>query len=157
MVITEDSIHETNASGIVVLAVRHEAETSLADTDGDYTVLQTDSAGRLKVASVSAGSAPEVVVVDTADTGVFTTVANAVANGVALAANPARKGATIFNDDVTTGGASVKLALGFPSSATNFTVNLAPQAYYEVPYGYVGAINRIATAATGNLRITEIS
>ncbi|MHA1949698.1 MAG: hypothetical protein ACW987_07485, partial [Candidatus Thorarchaeota archaeon] len=44
----EDSIHTTGDIGQFVLAVRNDAETSLA-ADGDYTPLQTDATGRLKV------------------------------------------------------------------------------------------------------------
>ena len=48
----EDSAHTTADIGQFMLAVRHDAETSLVDTDGDYAPLQVDSSGRLKVATL---------------------------------------------------------------------------------------------------------
>lgn len=90
-------------------------------------------------------------------TGASTSVANAVANTVILAANAARKGAAIFNDDTATTGATLNIALGFAASATAFTVRIPAQGYYEVPFWFRGAINGFASAATGNARITELT
>jgi hypothetical protein len=53
---SEDAAHSSGATGTVALVVRHDAGGSLSDTDGDYSVLQTDSAGRLRVAVSGAGS-----------------------------------------------------------------------------------------------------
>jgi len=44
----EDSIHTSGDIGQFILAVRNDSDTSMA-ADGDYTPLQTDSTGRLKV------------------------------------------------------------------------------------------------------------
>jgi hypothetical protein len=51
IVYAEDSAHTTADPGAFVLAVRHDAATSLVDTDGDYAPLQVDSIGRLKTAA----------------------------------------------------------------------------------------------------------
>lgn len=48
----EDAAHVSGDIGKFILAVRHDANTALVDTDGDYSPLQTDSTGRLKVAAV---------------------------------------------------------------------------------------------------------
>lgn len=48
----EDSAHVSGDKGQFVLSVRHDANTSLVDTDGDYAPLQVDATGRLKVAAV---------------------------------------------------------------------------------------------------------
>lgn len=85
------------------------------------------------------------------------TVANATSSTSLLAANANRLGATIFNDDTATTGATLKVKLGATASASSFTVSIAPQGYYEVPFGYTGAIDGIASAATGNARITEVA
>jgi hypothetical protein len=46
---TEDSAHVDGALGNLLLAVRKDTEGPLAGTDGDYSVLQTDEFGRLRV------------------------------------------------------------------------------------------------------------
>lgn len=143
----EDAAAASGDTGVPILAVRRDANTSSVGADGDYSALHTDAEGKLKV---TGGTSP-------ATAGANTSVANAVADGVALAANANRKGATFFNDDTLTTGATVKLALGFAASATAYTVAVPAQGYFEVPFGYTGAINRYASAATGNLRITELT
>lgn len=51
----EDAAHTTGDTGVLGLAVRRDANTSLVDTDGDYAPLQVNSAGSLKVAIISGG------------------------------------------------------------------------------------------------------
>lgn len=86
-----------------------------------------------------------------------TSVPNATSSTSLLASNTSRLGATIFNDDTASTGATLKVKLGATASSTSYTVAIAPQGYYEVPYGYTGAIDGIASAATGNARITELT
>jgi len=81
-------------------------------------------------------------------------VANAIANVTLKAANANRKGLMIYNDAT---GATLSIKLGATASATSFTVKLVAGAYYEVPYGYTGIIDAIASAAEGNARITELT
>lgn len=50
---TEDSVHVSGDYGTQVLAVRNDAGTALA-ADGDYTSLQTDSTGALRVTGAAA-------------------------------------------------------------------------------------------------------
>lgn len=90
-------------------------------------------------------------------TGTPSSVANATSNTVLLALNANRKGATVFNDDTVTTGATLNVALGFTASATAYTYAIPAQGYYEVPFGFSGAINGFASAATGNARITELT
>lgn len=47
----EDTPSADGDSGLVVFAVRHDSDTPTAGTDGDYTALKCDEAGRLKVAA----------------------------------------------------------------------------------------------------------
>lgn len=87
-----------------------------------------------------------------------TSVASSASSVSLLAANNARKGATITNDST----AILYLKLGATASTTSYTVTLngavaAPFVYYEVPYGYVGAIDGIWASANGNARITELA
>jgi hypothetical protein len=71
-----------------------------------------------------------------------------------LAANTARKGATVYYD-----GASVLYLLegsGTPSS-TNYTTKLGQGLYtqYEAPQGFTGALQGIWTSAVGTANVTE--
>lgn len=77
-----------------------------------------------------------------------------LANVTLMQANDRRKGATFYNDRSAT--ATWYLVLGQDASATNYTVELRPSDYYEVPYGYLGRIDGIATTTTGSLRATEV-
>lgn len=75
-----------------------------------------------------------------------------------LASNNNRKGATITNDS----SAVLYIKLGSTASTTSYTVSVAgsaaaPFTYYEVPFGYVGAIDGIWASSTGNARITELT
>lgn len=68
-VVTEDTAHSSGDKGIMALAVRRDANTSLSDTTGDYTPLQVDATGSLKVAIISgAGSGGTSIADDAAFT-----------------------------------------------------------------------------------------
>lgn len=86
-----------------------------------------------------------------------TSVGNSTGNVTVVASNANRLGCTIFNDDTAGTGATLKLKLGTTASATSFTIAMAPQSYYEVPFSYTGIIDGIASAATGNARVTELT
>ena len=65
-----------------------------------------------------------------------------------------RSGATVYNDST----AILYLALGTAAaSTTDFTVKMVADAYYEVPFGYTGAIRGIWASATGSARVGEIT
>lgn len=84
--------------------------------------------------------------------GTQTSVAASASDVTILAANPARKRATILNDS-----ASATLYLLFASgtsSTTNYSVQLLPgSAWLEDQY--TGVIKGIWSAASGNARVTE--
>lgn len=90
-------------------------------------------------------------------TGTATPVANSITSVTLLAANANRKGATIFNDDTAVTGATLRIKFGATASATSFVYAIPPQGYYEVPFGYTGVIDGIASAASGSARITELT
>jgi hypothetical protein len=81
-----------------------------------------------------------------------TSVSALVADTAILAADPTRKGATIFNDSTAT------LYLGYGSTAvstTNYSVQVAPGSYLEVPAQFVQcAIRGYWAAANGAARVT---
>jgi len=82
-----------------------------------------------------------------------TNVAANAADVLLLAANTARKGASVFNDSVS---ATLYLSLGtVAASAASYTVQLLPGQFYETLAGYTGQIRGIWSAAVGNARITE--
>jgi hypothetical protein len=71
-----------------------------------------------------------------------------------LAANTSRLGATIFNDS----SEALYVKLGTTASTTDFTVKVAADGYYEVPFNYTGRVDGIWSAdSTGAARITEFT
>lgn len=127
---------------------------------GWNVIAYLDSA--LKSQPVTAATPLPVALTSTAAataTGTITSVAGSASDGTILAANTGRKGAAIFNDSA----AILYLALASgTSSASNYTVQLAPGGYYEVPVSrdgtiYTGVIKGIWASATGNARVTEFS
>lgn len=57
----EDAAHTTGDVGVMALAVRRDADTSLVDTDGDYAPLQVNAIGALKVDVISTVSPSELI------------------------------------------------------------------------------------------------
>lgn len=89
-----------------------------------------------------------------AGTSAQTSVSAATSSTSLLSANAARYGATVYNDST----AICYLLLGSgTASTTNYTVQLGAGGYYEVPFGYTGAIKAIWAAANGAARVSEFS
>lgn len=82
-----------------------------------------------------------------------TSVTAATTNTSLLASNTNRKGATIWNNS----NATLNLELGGSAGASAYTAQLAPGGYYEVPYGYTGAIAGIWSAANGSALVREFT
>jgi len=84
-----------------------------------------------------------------------TTTSPAVTNSNTsiLASNSNRLGATIYNE----GAAICYMILGSTATTTSYTLQIQVGGYYEVPFGYTGAIFGITSAGTAQLRVTEIS
>lgn len=89
------------------------------------------------------------------NTGTTTSVASQATAITILAANTARYGATVFNDDANT----LYLLLGTGTvSATVYTVQVPSLGYYETPYGFTGILTGLwAADGSGSARVTEIS
>lgn len=100
------------------------------------------------------------LVMTSSSTATVTTVASAAVSTVIKAANTLRRGLTISNTD-----ANILYVLlgGGTASATNFTYAIPGATatvigYYEVPYGFTGAISGIwAVDGTGSAIVTEIT
>jgi hypothetical protein len=82
LVLAEDAAHNSGDPGVQVLAVRKDSGAALAGTDGDYTPLQTDSSGNLRVAIAAGGGSGGTAMTDdaafTAATTSFTPVGGIV-------------------------------------------------------------------------------
>jgi hypothetical protein len=100
----EDAAHGSGDTGVMALAVRRDADTTLADTTGDYAPLQVNASGSLKVAITSgAGSGGTSI----ADGATFTRDTTSVTLAAAAVESSAP---TLTNGDaaalsMTTGGA----------------------------------------------------
>jgi hypothetical protein len=79
------------------------------------------------------------------------TVAAATNSTELLAANPNRIGAIIGNNATT----RLWLNLGDTASQTVYTAVIEPGGYYEVPYGYIGAVSGIWGGSFGGAQLTE--
>lgn len=86
-------------------------------------------------------------------TGTVTVVASIITTSTILAANVNRKGATIYNDSTKI----LYLTLAATTTLTAYTVQLAKQSYYEVPYHYTGIISGLWSAANGSAVVTELT
>lgn len=89
------------------------------------------------------------------NTGTSTQVASQATAITILAANAARYGATVYNDDAN----ALYLLLGTGTvSATVYTVQIPSGGYYEVPYGFTGILTGLwAADGSGSARVTEFT
>jgi hypothetical protein len=111
------------------------------------------------------GIAPAVNPFEISPTVALAGVGNSAQTGVAasatsvtlLAANPARRGATIHND-ATSATLYVRLNASAAANASGgYTTVMPPGAYYEVPANYSGAITGIWASAAGFANMTELT
>jgi hypothetical protein len=94
------------------------------------------------------------VTLQKAATATVTSVNDTASSTTLLASNASRLGVSIFNDSTV----ALYIKLGTTASATDFTVKLITDDYYEVPAGYTGRIDGIwASDASGAARITELT
>lgn len=83
----------------------------------------------------------------------LTTVASSATSVSILASNKARRGACIVN--ASTAILYLRLDSSAATTTTGHSVQLPTLAYYEVPFGYTGAITGIWASANGSANITE--
>lgn len=85
-----------------------------------------------------------------------TQVADSATDVVILAANSSRIGAIIYNDST----AVLYLGLGTTATTTtNYTIQMAANSSYEIPFGFTGQIRGIwaSDPNAGAARVTEIT
>lgn len=108
----------------------------------------------LPVYAVNAAGTGPAIFVPTSTGAVHTSVTSS-ATAVSLLANnfANRKGATIYNESTSV------LYVKFGSGATtaSYALQMAPNTYYEVPFGYGGAMTGIWVTANGFARVTEFT
>lgn len=91
-------------------------------------------------------------------TGAVTSIASTVTDTAIVSGNPARKGLMVVNSST----ASLRLLFnGGVTSATNYSVIIGPNGYYELPLHkggvYTGVVKGNWTAANGFARVTEFT
>lgn len=113
----------------------------------------TDPDGRLIICGPNGGAVQTTTGVSAASTATLTNVASSASSVTVLAANTSREGATVYNDSTQV----LYLKMGATASATSYTVQLASNAYYEVPFGYNGKLDGLWASANGSARVTELT
>lgn len=137
----EDAVHASGDVGVFALAVRNDnVATAPTSANGDYSSIAADANGALFVRE-----RPSLTPTVSRVTSVATTT-------TLLAANAARRLATIFNESTSV----LFVKFGATASATSYTVQVSAGGYYEVPGFYSGAIDGIWSAANGAAQITEV-
>lgn len=146
--------------------------TAGIDNAGNSRQLKTDTSGELQVDIVSLPNEGQQTMANSISVAIasnqstlpvkelrssasaVTSVADSASNVTLLASNANRLGATIYNDSTV----ALYVKLGATASTTSFTIKMAADAYYEVPFGYTGIIDGIwASDASGSARITELT
>lgn len=137
----EDTAHATGNVGNFVLAVRNDnVATTLTSANSDYSGIAADSEG-----AVFTRERPSLTPTVSRVTSVATTT-------TLLAANAARRLATIFNESTSV----LFIKFGATASSTSYTVQVPAGGYYEVPGFYSGIIDGIWASANGAAQITEV-
>ncbi len=130
------------------------AATATNQTDGSQKTKLVDGSGNIITSTSNALDVNVKSMTNGAASSAVTSVARSASSQTFLAANTNRKGATLYNDS----GALLYVKFGTTASSSDFTVRLASQSYYEIPFSYTGRIDGIwASAGIGDVRITELS
>lgn len=140
---TRSVVLNTNTTGVGIQAAGLLAQLD----DTSPTAITENQFGNLRIAADRS-----LLVSGRSVTPTQTSVAGSASSVSILAANASRKGATIANDST----AILYLKLGTTASTTSYSAKMQPDDYYELPYGYIGAVDGIWSAAAGNARITEL-
>ncbi len=150
---------DINILGTLGTAFSTAGKVDIKGADGDVFVRQATGTNLHMV--VDSGTITTITnTVNTkevkAATGANTSVNDTASSVTILAANANRLGATVSNDS----SATLFLLLGSTTaSATNYTVKVVSNSYYEVPFGFTGQLTGIwATDPNdGAARVTEIT
>jgi hypothetical protein len=108
----EDAAHTTGDVGVMSLAVRRDADTALAGTDGDYAPLQVNAAGSLKVAITAGAGSGGTSIADGASFTRDTTSITPVGGVVEASAPTVTAGDAVALSLTTAGAVRVAVASG---------------------------------------------
>jgi hypothetical protein len=100
----EDAVHADGDTGVMALAVRRDANTTLVSATGDYSPLQVDASGNLKVAIISGAGSGGTALADAAAFTRGTTSVTPIA-GVVETSAPTLTNGNTGTVSLTTGGA----------------------------------------------------
>ena len=138
---TDDAAFTVATDAIVTIGALIDETSTDSGDEGDAVAIRATADRILRVVSQQRSS-----------TSTKANVAGSASSVTILAANTARRGASIWNDS----SAILYLDLtGGTASATSCSVKLIADAFYEVPFGYTGLITGIWASATGSARVTE--
>lgn len=148
-----DNVQITAGSGTTV-GTDEVTDGTLGTVHVQYVKLMDGTLNGTNKLAVDADGAAETLE-KRASTGTQSNVSSTVTtNTTILASNSARLGASIYNESTAT----LFLLLGSATeSATVYTLQVPPGAYYEVPANYTGIIKGHWSAANGSARVTEWS
>lgn len=129
----------------------------------DPVVIATSATGHLKLADSTtvvtptgsdyAAAAQFFSMVRNATAARTQVAAGTATGGTVLASNAARKGASVYNFSTAT----LYLAMGTAASSASFSVAMASNSYFEVPFNYTGILTGQWTAANGSAHVTEVT
>lgn len=108
----EDAAHTSGDTGVMSLAVRRDADTTLVDTTGDYAPLQVNAAGALKVAITSGAGSGGTSIADGASFTRDTTSVTLAAAAVETSAPTLTAGDAAALSMTTAGALRVNVASG---------------------------------------------
>ena len=144
-------------SGVIIGAVEIAAAQTLATvtTVSTVTSLSQLAGQAINLGAGTTGTGTLRVVEASSSTGTQDNPSLSTTSATVLAANTARRGATVFNGSTSI----VYLRLSATAaSTTTYTIKLNPDDYYEVPSYYNGAITGILnTGSTTLVQVTEIT
>lgn len=108
----------------------------------DWEVLLVDESGRVQVTEVKPS------------TSAVTQVVSSTTTVLLKAANTDRKGLFVSNDSTQV----LYVKYGTTASATDYSVKIASQGYYEIPFPvYTGRLDGIWASANGYAYVTELT
>lgn len=157
-----DSSATTQPISAASLPLPSGAATSALQTSGNSTL--TTISGQLpptlgpnvsgsSLSIVQATGTTFSVSQSTSATGTLSSVALATSSTTVLASNASRKGFIVYNDSLNI----LYLAFAATASTSAFSAKLQPGSAYNSDTLYTGIITGIASAASGNARVTEFT
>lgn len=137
-------------TGLVVNAAIHGITTA---GGGAYVDVKVTPSGAVAVDGTTVVTGTVTTKETRSATPTQSTASVGVASTSILASNANRLGATIWNE----AGVACLTKLGATASATSYSVSIAVGGYYEIPFGYTGAVDGITASSTATLRVTELT